>query len=117
MTTMDVEVDILSGMPNPRWTLSDTQAKELLTKLSELSESQPKPRAADLGYRGFIVRIQQGAYREIYVHNDYVEINGPTMSSSRSDPGRSLERWLLATGRRHLSKELLSAIERDLEDS
>lgn len=114
--TVDVEIDIFSGMPNPVWTLSDTQAAVFLAKLSELQEIEAKPRSSNLGYRGLIIRIQQGANQEMHIQNGFVEVSGIMASTFFLDPNRSLERWLLATGRAFVDKGVFKVIDADLKN-
>jgi hypothetical protein len=117
MTNVVVEIDIFSGMPNPAWTLSEAQANEFLAKLGELPETKGKSRSGNLGYAGLIVRMEQGANKELHIQNGFVEIRGATGSSRfLLDPKRSLERWLLATGRASVDKTVLEVIDAALAD-
>jgi hypothetical protein len=54
----EVELDIFSGRPNPRWTLSPQEEQEFLTRLLDKSVPMTSVSAVEgnLGYRGFIVR-------------------------------------------------------------
>ena len=54
----EVELDIFSGRPNPRWTLTATEEAELLTRLLDRSVPIAPMTITDgkLGYRGFLVR-------------------------------------------------------------
>ena len=54
--TVEVEVDIFSGMPNPRWTLSEADADVFLSKLAGLQKAVARPRSVNLGYRGLVVQ-------------------------------------------------------------
>ena len=92
ITTVAVEVDIFSGMPNPAWTLSDAQASVFVAKLSTLIETEAQPRFNHLGYRGLIARIQQGIHEEVRLHGGLVEVRG-RISTFFTDPDRALERW------------------------
>src|SRR4029453_8944325 len=56
MTTIVVEIDIFSGMPNPDWILPAGDATEFLARLSGLQKTATRPRSANLGYRGLVVR-------------------------------------------------------------
>ncbi len=52
---MIVELDVFSGRPNPTWSLSAEQAKELREALQDLPPvDKPAPENA-LGYRGFLL--------------------------------------------------------------
>lgn len=53
---MQIELDIFSGRPNPKWTCDEAQALrlgELLTGLPEVSAAEASPEPPGLGYRGF----------------------------------------------------------------
>ncbi len=52
----EIELDIFSGRPNPRWTLNTAEAKEFLTRLLDRTVPMAPIRSneAGLGYRGFI---------------------------------------------------------------
>jgi hypothetical protein len=55
---IEVELDVFSGRPNPRWTL-DT---ELAQRVADLLQKQGHPKVASLpsailGYRGFVLQI------------------------------------------------------------
>lgn len=54
LSRVEVMLDIFSGRPNPRWTLSDEQVNDLQARLRALPESTPVI-PPGLGYRGFIV--------------------------------------------------------------
>ncbi len=53
---IEIEIDIFSGRPNPRWALSAGNAVELTNRLKStlptIDGPQPQPR---LGYRGFVL--------------------------------------------------------------
>ena len=57
---LQVELDIFSGMPNPKWVLSKRQEGTLYERLSaEPNQISPEPvlsKRLGLGYRGLIVR-------------------------------------------------------------
>lgn len=54
-TTMIVELDVFSGRPNPTWSLSAEQIRELLEAFRDLPPAdQPSPENG-LGYRGFLL--------------------------------------------------------------
>lgn len=52
--TIDIELDVFSGRPNPRWPLQADEARELLALLADLPAASP-PVLGELGYRGFLV--------------------------------------------------------------
>jgi hypothetical protein len=57
---LEVELDIFSGMPNPSWTLSESQEKELYERVrsdpSQAASARTASQRLGLGYRGLIVR-------------------------------------------------------------
>ncbi|GAA0433052.1 hypothetical protein [Streptomyces luteireticuli] len=88
---MLVELDLFSGRPNPRWRLAPGAAEEFRALTAGLPPAGPAARTPSpgLGYRGFTVR---DADRVVHVFAGRVTEG----DASRTDPGRSLERWLLA---------------------
>lgn len=92
---VEVELDIFEGRPNPRWLLGRALAEKLMALLPR---TPVQGSAVPLGYRGFIVRIQQGHERRVVlVHHDVV-----------------LERWLLDSGRFCLPPPVVALVERQL---
>ncbi len=90
---IEVELDVFSGTPNPRWVLTALEGEELTQRLLDGSET-PIPIGFEeprLGYRGFIVRSTG-------VHADVLEKSGrPTtfrlrqaMVGAAADAERSL---------------------------
>lgn len=57
---LEVELDIFSGMPNPKWVLSEREEKELLDRAiadpGQFSPAYTPDEQFSLGYRGLIVR-------------------------------------------------------------
>ncbi|MCA6094776.1 hypothetical protein LE181_21705 [Streptomyces sp. SCA3-4] len=112
---MLVELDLFSGCPAPRWHLGPGAAEEFRTLTAALPPTGPvsRPRSPGLGYRGFtvtdgdtVVRVFAGRVTE-----------GTT---SRDDPGRHLERWLLSRlppPLRHLRPVVAEAIDEDGRDA
>ena len=94
----EVELDIFSGRPNPRWTLTATEEAELLTRLLDRSVPIAPMTITDgkLGYRGFLVRATGATATAL-------ETRGlPTGFRVRDGLGATIdpatERWLLFTG-------------------
>ncbi|MEU1312385.1 hypothetical protein ABZ419_26325 [Streptomyces cinnamoneus] len=111
---MLVELDLFSGRPAPRWHLDPGAADEFRTLTASLppAGTVTQPRPPGLGYRGFtvtdgdrVVRVFAGRVTE-----------GAT---SRADPGRYLERWLLSRlppPLRNLHPVVAAAIDEDGPD-
>jgi hypothetical protein len=112
---VEVELDIFSGMPNPTWSLTTAQANDLLDQLAALPPASPLELSGHLGYRGFIVQVEEGAEREVIrVQAGAVQITKLAKKTYARDVDRKLERWLLDTGRPRLKSEVLQVVERDL---
>lgn len=59
-----VELDIFSGNPNPKWTLSRKEANELLDRvMADRSLAAPPQTVGGLGYRGFIVSADDSRWK------------------------------------------------------
>jgi len=112
--TVEVELDIFSGRPNPRWVLSATDAHALTEQLAALPAAQPGLTAANLGYRGFVVDIADAAgSTRLQVQGGSVHSESPGAPREfRRDAGRALERWLLDTGTPHLDAPLIELMAR-----
>lgn len=109
---MIVEIDIFSGRPNPRWELSPEQTLEFQQKISALHRQTPSSPAFDgLGYRGLIVRDpgNPGSFFKIGFGR-ILHVKDGT-KSYYSDEGRSLEKWLIRTGKGKVNDSLTAAID------
>lgn len=61
-----VELDIFSGNPNPRWTLTPKEENELIARvMAEPSLTSPPKSAGGLGYRGFTISTDNEAKRTL----------------------------------------------------
>lgn len=59
---INVELDIFSGNPNPKWTLSNKEANELLDRvMADRSLAAPPKTVGGLGYRGYIISVEDDA--------------------------------------------------------
>jgi len=104
---VEVELDIFSGRPNPKWTLEPRLEAELCDKLdSLLSDTRGSfPEPPGLGYRGFLIGMETGTIR---VYRGTVQIGDEV----KEDPARALEKWLLETA--SIDKQLLDAIKSEM---
>ncbi|HYQ90650.1 MAG TPA: hypothetical protein VES89_00895 [Candidatus Competibacteraceae bacterium] len=115
ITKAIVEVDIFSGRPNPVWTLSDVEAATLVEKLSALPPAPAKILSNPLGYRGLIVQMIQGSQDyTIQIQQGGVRVMHAGASSYFEDRDRSLELWLVSTGKPWVSDEVFKLIEAEL---
>ena len=110
---IEVEVDLYSGRPNPRFTLAD--AAEFKRRLAGL----PPPHTGTgqirdgLGYRG--LRITVSSVGEVVVSGGVVEIRDATgRVIRRADPGRSMERWLIGAAAGQVPPGDLDIVREDL---
>jgi hypothetical protein len=57
MSADEVEIDVFSGRPNPRWKLTGNEALNLRKRILALQRQTSPPIIPGLGFRGFIVRL------------------------------------------------------------
>lgn len=115
ITKVAVEVDIFSGRPNPVWTLSDVETAAFIKKLSALPPAPAKMLSNPLGYRGLIVQMTQGSQDyTIQIQNGVVQVMHAGAGSYFEDRDRSLELWLVSTGKPWVSDEVFKLIEAEL---
>ncbi|GAA4037085.1 hypothetical protein GCM10022247_73630 [Allokutzneria multivorans] len=50
---MEIELDVFSGVPNPRWTLTDAEAEHVVSLLPASPLETPETESEGLGFRGF----------------------------------------------------------------
>jgi hypothetical protein len=113
--SVEVELDIFSGMPNPTWTLTEADADHLVKRLAALPRAPARPWEGNLGYRGFVVQVRRGAaVQSARIQSGTAHMSSPGTSLYAHDAGRGLERWLLHTGRPHLKDEVFQAAAREL---
>ncbi len=91
----EVELDIFSGRPNPRWRLTATESAELMALLAELPEA-PGARPPDLGYRGFVIHGGAGGTpgTPLRVFGGSVQAGGRHLADARG-----AEAWLQRSAR------------------
>jgi hypothetical protein len=112
---VEVEFDIYSGMPNPTWLLTDAEADSFVKRLAAAPRTSATELSGNLGYRGFIVQVTQGADTQLVrIQTGAVHMMQGATTVYGNDVDRALERWLLDTGKPHLKKELFEIAERAL---
>jgi len=112
---VEVELDLFSGMPNPTWVLTDAEADSFVKRLSAAPPGPATELSGNLGYRGFIVQVTQGAEtHSIHLQAGTVQISKGATKAHAKDMNRELERWLLNTGKPHLKSEILQVVEREI---
>lgn len=87
---------IYSGRPDPEWSISEGDAKQLIA-LWNASEpySGQSPAPPVLGYRGVFLRDSE--QREWFAYGGVVTLKTPQGSELRPDENRQFERLLLAS--------------------
>lgn len=111
-SSVEVELDIFSGKPNPTWVLSDRDAAEFLDRLGSLTRMASGGIRNPLGYRGFVVDTGRGQL--VRVQNGTVQITHGEDQSYFADPHRDLERWLFSTGESMVDGHLASLVEAEI---
>ena len=100
-TTSKVELDIFSGIPNPTWMLTFSEASDLTSRISRLDPTEETgQRPENLGYRGFIVQTiaaSSATAQTIRAYHGIVEVVDSTKTAYYLDPQRQIELWLLTT--------------------
>lgn len=94
---MNVTLDVFSGRPNPSWSLSVQEERELARLLSDLPPTEERVVGNGLGYRGFrITNPEQrlGLPSEIVVAKGVVIIRDEGETNYYSD-STGIEQWLI----------------------
>ena len=93
---IEVMLDIFSGRPNPKWTLSSKQVDELKAKLDKLPMAKPVM-PLGLGYRGVVVTNlskEQSIPEQIKVYNSILAVVETGGTSYYKDIN-NIEEWFL----------------------
>ena len=108
-------LDVFSGRPNPTWMLTPAQTHELQSRIKSLAFTlRTEPDVPDLGYRGVSVSISGKESAEVSVARGAIIVTQGGSVAKFEDTDRQLERWLVHTGDRQLSPDLLRMVESEL---
>ena len=113
--TSHVELDIFSGLPNPTWELSAIDTATLTGMIDSLQPSPPVDLPTPLGYRGFLVTLDEpesGSIATIRAFQGIVEYRGGE-TKYYADPDKQLECWLLVTARPYIDGQLYESVLRE----
>jgi hypothetical protein len=100
----EVELDVFSGRPNPKWTLSGQRVRDLEERLEGLEPVQAdEPHG--LGYRGFVIRSTSGV--QVRAFNSILILTDARGKSSFRDQAR-LEQRLLEQADEHGFADLIA---------
>ncbi len=104
-TETEVTLVIFSGRVDPVWVLTLAQESELRNRLGHLPRA-PEPFAAprNLGYLRILLPDGNRRRQEILIDHGHVIWVDRKVLHMLTDPDRSLETWLLATGRGRTSE-------------
>lgn len=123
-SNLNVSMNVFSGRPNPAWALSSAQAGTFDAMFRALSNVDPAslPAAgadARLGYRGLLLTRAGAASAElgqISVYGGAVLYRDEAGAARyKADDGRTLERWLVTSGRAHLEQQVYDLAMNDIE--
>jgi hypothetical protein len=116
--TWEVEVDMLSGLPNPTFTLDARETAELQRRLSNAKRlrgatATDTVRPSILGYRGVIVRSGAGATAATEAEVASGQVLAKAAGEVRDGSGAGIERYVfdLAKAKKALTPEQVAAIE------
>ncbi len=112
-----VELDVFSGLPNPTWELSAADTATLTGMIGSLSPSPPVDLPTPLGYRGFLVSVGEPGSESaatVRAYQGIVEYRGRE-TKYYTDPDKQVERWLLATARPYIDRQLYDSLLVEIE--
>jgi hypothetical protein len=111
---IEIEVDIFSGVPNPRWTVTGETAAELAALVDAASAGrQSGVPDLDLGFRGFVLRgldLPDGADQVRVRGTDLVVSKADQAGMTRTDEGHALYTMLRGMAADHLDQAILQTI-------
>ena len=109
--TTTVSLGLYSGLPDPSWELSDEEASALTALLESLPRVDGPAPSGGLGYHGFTIErlMPEGMPRVLVAFEGTVSDPFSSYLSYLDDPERSVERFLLESGRGQLSAVEIAA--------
>ena len=115
---LKVELDIFSGRENPFWNLSQNESETFMEKFASLPETKENVSfGGGLGYRGIIITgesIKDKSLDEIKIYRGLVNARAEGHVLILSDPGRTLELWLIETGEKHIDGDLYEQVRHEI---
>ena len=111
-----IEVDILSGLPNPTSPMSSANSLTLLEMVRNLPVIETATFDEPLGYRGLVARIYPTSSVPVMIRifRGAVLYDTGLTKTYYQDDGRRVERWLLATTQTWLDSGLYDVANIDL---
>jgi hypothetical protein len=94
--SVDVELDLFSGRPNPHWTLAGHRVDEVRERSRGLAPGESKE-IPGLGYRGFVLTADRDSDR-VRAFEGMIRVERRERTEVLRDE-RGLEEWLIAQAR------------------
>jgi hypothetical protein len=110
-----VTLGLYSGRPDPSWRLGGAQSAVLVQMIDDLPGASGVPPEGGLGYHGFslVLHVAGQADRYLVAYRGAVAEPGTGPRDYQADPARSIELYLLDTGRVHLAAAEMAEVEAD----
>ena len=108
-----VEIDITSGLPSPKWELASSEVELLEQALNDLTPEDFTSFFDGLGYRGFVITMTS-PQRDIRVQNGHVLVEQGGTRQTYADTDKRLEKWLLSVSKPHVEPQLYSLLEEEI---
>ena len=114
---MNVEIDLFSGRPNPRFALAPDDVTDLVRRLTALPPTTDRAPAPVLGYRGMRIRDETGEspVTEVQVFGGTAVLHDHHGDQHLfRDPDRALERRLLDLAAPHVEPAVVGLVRQEL---
>ena len=113
---LKVVVDVMSGVPNPGWSLTSSDSTTVSQLVDELAEGgrAPKQAVPDLGFRGFVLTGEPsalGSYDRLTVlGTEVIATKGTDRDVVLRDPDLALYAALRSMAQDHLAANVFTVI-------
>ncbi len=107
-----LEVDIYSGLPNPKRELTDEQFRHLMERLKTLAVAEPAKIFDGLGYRGLVVTFinVRGEPVTLRVYKGIIQLSEDGQTTFLADSERQVARLLLEFAQKWLANEVVKLV-------
>lgn len=114
---IEVVVDVMSGVPNPSWTVTGDEARELVAMIDDLPEdgTSDGPDDQALGFRGFVLRgVALDGHDQVRVlGTEIIASDGDDVGPVLVDDGHAAYTVLRTMSEEHLDENVMQAIPTD----
>lgn len=115
---IEVEADLFSGRPNPSWSLSVAEMARWRRLVARLPPAAEGAYPSRLGYRGLRLTLsfpgREAGTAEVADGRLRLQ-DGEAAPRVLADPGREVERWLVATGHEKVEAGLYATVAAEAE--